>query len=281
MLATGVSLTAAATITLAPLPAAAPLPSAQTAAVVLTGAWQDLETHLSQDFENYSALLVENLGTPILNQIATNLTTYGRWMAGQDGGTPELVARTIVERASVVAVALATYAVMVPLSFVGPFIAPAVTFFRLVAETARYPSTPQTVLNAIIDAPAVYLDTTLNCCSVGVGTLSLGLLNPGPLGYLLALRPAIAYALQIPAPTPQPPVSAAADAPAAAQKPARASGVAKSARAQSVPTAATSIAARSAKRPDAARKATGASAKKGAVGSGNGQSARPGNREKR
>ncbi len=278
MLATGVSLTAAATITLAPLPAA-PLPSEQSAAVVLTGAWQDLETHLRQDFENYSALLADNVGTPILNQIATNFTTYGRWMAGQDGGTPELVVRTIVERASVVAIALASYAVMVPLSFVGPVIAPAVTFLRLVADTAKYPSTPQTVLQAFIDVPAVYLDTTLNCCSAGPGTLSLGLLNPGPLGYLLALRPAIAFALQIPAPTPQPPVSAAADAAIAAQKPARVPGLAKSARAQSAPAAQNSVAARSAKRPDAARK-TG-DAKKATAGNGKGQSARPGNREKR
>jgi hypothetical protein len=201
MLATGVSVTAAATIALAPLPAADPLPSTHTASVALTGAWQDLDANVTEDLANLRALLAASAATPILSQLASNFTTYGQWLAGQDGGSPAEVVKTIGEHIVAVGSTLTGLALLVPLSFVGPFIAPGVMLIQLVADTAKYPSTPQTVLQAFTDAPAVFLNTALNCCSTPLFQLAFGLLNPGPLGYLLQLRSAIAAALQITMPS--------------------------------------------------------------------------------
>ena len=88
MLATGVWVTAAATIALAPLPTSAPLPSTHTAPVVLTGAWQDLQANVTEDLANLSTLLAASASTPILNQLASNFTTYGKWLAGPGRGQP-------------------------------------------------------------------------------------------------------------------------------------------------------------------------------------------------
>jgi hypothetical protein len=279
MLATGVSLTAAATIALAPLPAE-PLPSTQTAPVALTGAWQDLETNTRENLAGLSAWITNYPGTPILSQLASNATTYSRWLQFQDGGTPLKVVQTVGQHVVAVGATLASYLLFVPLSFVGPLIAPGVMIAQLIADTAAYPSTPQTVLQAFIDAPAVYLDTTLNCCGAPLLPLSLGLLNPGPLGYLLSLRPGIATALQIPTPSWLVPdfsprqVPAAPAAPAAAQEVAPAPAVATSGRVQPDTTGEKTDAPRSSKRAAAVRKGADSGAKKAASG-GQGRSARP------
>jgi hypothetical protein len=282
MLATGVSVTAAATIALTPLPAADPLPSTHTAPVVLTGAWQVLQANVTEDLANLNAMLAASAGTPILDQLASNFTTYGQWLAGQDGGSPAKVVKTIGDHIVAVGTTLASLALLVPLSFVGPFIAPGVMILQLVADTAKYPSTPQTVLQAFIDAPANYLNITFNCCSTPLFQLAFGLLNPGPLGYLLQLRSAIAAALQIAPPAPpEPPASAnrAIDGTAveqvAAAPASSAAAVGQTRRAQSnIGTQRTT--AHGAKRPSAERKAPTSRA----TSSGKGQSARaakPGN----
>lgn len=258
MLATGVSVTAAATIALAPLPTE-PLPSTRTAPVVLTGAWQDLQANVTADLANLQALLVSSASTPILNQLASNFTTYGQWLAGQDGGSPAKVITTIGDHIVAAASTVASLALLVPLSFVGPFIAPGVMLIQLIADTAKYPSTPQTVLQAIVDAPAVFLNTALNCCSTPLFQLAFGLLNPGPLGYLLQLRSAIAAALHItPPPAPLPSASATQATedlvePAAAGQSSPARALGQTRRAQSDISAQRT--ARTAKRLHAARKA--------------------------
>lgn len=278
VIALGVSVTAAATIALAPLPTA-PVPATRTAPVVLTGAWQELEANVKDDLANLTALIAASASTPILNQLASNFTTYGKWLAGEDGGSPAKVVKTIGEHIVAVGTTLSSFVILGPLSFVGPFIAPGVMIIQLVADTAKYPSTPQTVLQAFIDAPANYLNVTLNCCSTPLFSLAFGLLNPGPLGYLLQVRSAIAAALQIVAPLPPEPAARALPAAGepvgpAVEQPSPASAVGQSRR---VPSAAVvPKAARSAKRPDAAPKSAAASARKAAPG-GTGQSARPGN----
>jgi hypothetical protein len=282
MLATGVSVTAAATIALTPLPAADPLPSTHTAPVVLTGAWQVLQANVTEDLANLSALFAASAGTPILDQLASNFTTYGQWLAGQDGGSPAKVVKTIGDHIVAVGTTLASMALLVPLSFVGPFIAPGVMILQLVADTAKYPSTPQTVLQAFIDAPANYLNITFNCCSTPLFQLAFGLLNPGPLGYLLQLRSAIAAALQITPPAPpEPPASAnrsiedtAEQVAAAPASPAAAVGQTRRAQ-PNISTQRTT--AHGAKRPSAERQAPTSRA---TSSSGKGQSARaakPGN----
>ena len=283
MLATGVSVTAAAAIALAPLPTTAPLPSTQTAPVVLTGAWQDLQANVTEDLANLSALIVASASTPILTQLASNFTVYGQWLAGQDGGSPEKVVKTIGDHIVAVGTTVASLALLAPLSFVGPFIAPGVMIVQLIADTAKYPSTPQTVLQAFIDAPAVYLNTTFNCCSTPLFQLAFGLLNPGPLGYLLQVRSAIAAALQIATPSPPEPSASATQATEHAVSPAvtqssLAPAVGQSLRAPRSDTGARKTAG-SAKRPGAVRKAA-ADSRATPSSSGKGQSARsvkPGN----
>lgn len=273
MLASGVSLAAAATIAVAPLPAQT-LPSTHAAPVVLTGAWQDLQANLQADLASFMSAIVNYPPAPILTQVAENFTVYSRWLAGQDGGSPLKVVQTISDHVQAVAGVIVTMGLMLPLSFIGPFIAPGVMIAQLISDTAQYPSTPQTVLQAFIDAPAVYLNTTFNCCSTPLFDLAFGLLNPGPLGYLLSLGPAIAKALQIPDPAdPNPEPEPAA---AAAKQPAPEAGVAQSRRAQPVPKA---VASRTAKQPKADRKADSSARKSASAGKG--QSARPGNRETR
>ncbi|SBS74574.1 conserved exported hypothetical protein [uncultured Mycobacterium sp.] len=283
MLATGVSVTAAAAIALAPLPTTAPLPLTHTAPVVLTGAWQDLQANVTEDLANLSALIVASASTPILTQLASNFTVYGQWLAGQDGGSPAKVAKTIGEHIVAVGATLSSFLILAPLSFVGPFIAPGVMIVQLIADTAKYPSTPQTVLQAFIDAPAVYLNTTFNCCSTPLFNLAFGLLNPGPLGYLLQVRSAIAGALQITTPSPPEPSASAAQAtddavsPAVAQS-SLAPAVGQSRREPQSDTSARKT-ARSAKRPGAVRQAA-ADSRETPSSPGKGQSARsvkPGN----
>lgn len=279
MLATGVSMTAAATIALAPLPAD-PLPSTRSAAVALTGAWQDFDANTAANLAGLFSLITNYPPAPILSQVAENVSIYARWLQGQDGGTPALVAQTIAQHVQAVGVTMVSFAIATPLSFIGPFIAPGVMIARLIAETAAYPSTPATVLQAFLDAPANYLDITLNCCSTPLFELAFGLLNPGPLGYLLQFAPAIAAALKIPTPAPagaQQPAVASAAPPAAAQRAVPAPAVAESRRAQSVATAQKTVVPSSEKRPAAVRKAAAASAEKATSG-GKGQSARPGSR---
>lgn len=277
MLATGVSATVAATIALAPLPTES-LPSARTAPVVLTGAWQELQANVQQDLAYLGTLIVTYPPAPILTQLAKNLTTYSHWLVGQDGGSPVKIVQTVGEHVAAVGGVLVTISLLAPLSFVGAFIAPGVMMIRLVADTARYPSTPLTVLQAFIDAPAVYLNTTFNCCSSPLFNLAFGLLNPGPLGYLLSIGPSIAKALQIPAtPAPEPPAGAAqaiAESTAQPADPAPASGVAQSRRAKSATNGARTAASRTATRPKAPRKAEGG-ARETTSSPGRGQSARP------
>lgn len=282
MLATGVSVTAAATIALAPLPTSAPLPSTHTAPVVLTGAWQDLQANVTEDLVNLSTLLAASASTPILNQLASNFTTYGKWLAGQDGGSPEKVVQTIGEHLAAVAATLGSYAFLVPLSFVGAFIAPGVMILQLIADTGKYPSTPQTVLQAFIDAPAVYLNTTFNCCSTPLFNLAFGLLNPGPLGYLLGVRGAIAAALRITTPPPPEPATGASQVPEDTVSPAVAQRSLAPAVGQSLRSSQSDSnarkASRSTKRPNAAHKA--ADSRETPSPTGKGQSARtvkPGN----
>ena len=292
MLATGVSLTAAASIALAPLPIQPlpnqPVPSTHTAPVVLTSAWDTLQARVQEDLANLQGWVTDYPATPILSQLAQNFTTYGRWMQFQDGGNPLKVVQTMGEHVISVGVTMFSYGLLVPLSFVGPLIAPAVTVVQLIADTAQIPSTPQTVLQAFIDAPAHYLDVTLNCCSSPLFTLAFGLLNPGPLGYLLALRPGIATALQIPTPSwllPDFSPRAAVDpvTPAATKQAAPPAGVAKSNREPVLDSAGSvdkTVASRTAKRPIASRKTPDSSAQK-APSRGKGQSARPASPEKR
>ncbi|MCX2933172.1 hypothetical protein ORI20_23150 [Mycobacterium sp. CVI_P3] len=279
MLATGTSLTVAAAIALAP-PPAAPAGSTVTRAepVALTGAWQELSDNLNEDLANLSAAITNYPPLPILSQLSSNLTTYAYWMTGSHGGSPTLVAQTISQHAVAVATTVATFAILAPLSFIGPFIAPGVMVVQLIADTASYPSTPETVLQAFIDAPAVYLNTTFNCCSTPLFNAAFGLLNPGPLGYLLAFAPAIATAMQIDTPS-APAVSAApaADGPApqaAAKQSAPARTVAHSRRSQLVATPQKTLAPRAAARPGTARKAADASARETTPADGTGHSAR-------
>ncbi|WP_099245187.1 hypothetical protein [Mycobacterium sp. shizuoka-1] len=275
MLATGVSMTAAATIAVAPLPADPP-PVAHTAPVVLTGAWQDLEATTSQNLQVLLSLLVNYPPAPILSQIAENVGVYARWLQGQDGGNPALIAKTISQHLVAVGTTVANFALLAPLSFIGPFIAPGVMMAQLIADTAKYPSTPQTVLQAFIDAPANYLNVTLNCCSTSVFSLAFGLINPGPLGYLLQIAPAIATALKI-----TPPAASGTRQPAAAQqstpaeKPAtgKTPAVGQSRRSQLITVPQKSVAARSAKRPAAAAKPAGAAGRDATSGA-QGKSAR-------
>jgi hypothetical protein len=272
MLATGVCVTAAASIALAPLPTQ-PLPSTHAAPVVLAGAWQDLQTNVQQDLANLVSTIVHYPPAPILTQVAKNFTTYSHWLVGQDGGDPVKIVQTMGEHLGAAVGVAATLGVMVPLSFIGAFIAPGVMMAQLISDTAKYPSTPLTVLQAFIDAPAVYLNTTFNCCSSAFFQLAFGLLNPGPLGYLVSLGPAIAKALEIPpTPAPEPPA-------VAAKQPAPVSGVAQSRRARTIAPAPKAVGSRSAKRPDAARKVDANSHR--ATSNGKGGSARPGNRESR
>jgi hypothetical protein len=277
MLATGVSATVAATVALAPLPSE-PLPPTRIAPVALTGAWQELGANVQQDLANLAALIVTYPPAPILTQIGKNLTTYSRWLAGQDGGNPLMIAQTVSEHVAAVGGVLVTFSVLAPLSFVGPFIAPGVMLIQLVADTAKYPSTPQTVLQAFIDAPAVFLNTAFNCCSTPLFNLAFGILNPGPLGYLLSIAPAIAKALQIPAtPQPEPAAGAAnaiAESTAQPTGPAPRAGVAQSRRAPSTTAGQKTVASRTAKRPNAPRKAD-AGARGTTSSPGRGQSARP------
>lgn len=269
-MATGASLTVAATIAMAPLPTQSP-PSSHAAPVALTGAWQDLQTNLQQDLAGLTSLIVNYPPAPILTQVAKNFTVYGRWLAGQDGGSPLKVVQTIGDHVQAVAGVLVTLGVMAPLSFVGPFIAPGIMIVQLVADTAKYPSTPQTVLQAFIDAPAVFLNTTFNCCSTPLFQLAFGLLNPGPIGYLLSVGPLIAKALEIPPPSEPEPAAAAVKH--TAPDPGDAAGVAQGRR-QTISAAPKT--ARGAKRPNADRKATASAGK--ATSNGKGQSARPGSR---
>jgi hypothetical protein len=277
MLATGVSVTAAATIALAPLPTTAPLPATHTAPVVLTGAWQDLQANVAEDLANLSTLIAASASTPILTQLASNFTTYGQWLAGQDGGSPEKVVKTIGEHIVAVGATLSSYLFLVPLSFVGSFIAPGVMIVQLVADTAKYPSTPQTVLQAFIDAPANYLNTTLNCCSTPLFQLAFGLLNPGPLGYLLQVRSAIAAALRITTAAPPEPSASATQATEDTDSPAVAQSSLAPAVGQSLRAPQSDISARktasSAKRPGAVRKAA-ADSRDTPSSPGKGQSAR-------
>ncbi|WP_149440996.1 hypothetical protein [Mycolicibacterium sp. P1-5] len=272
MLASGVCVTAAASIALAPLPTQ-PLPSTHAAPVMLAGAWQDLQTNVQEDLANLVSAIVHYPPAPILTQVAKNFTTYSHWLVGQDGGDPVKIVQTMGDHVGAVVGAVATLGLMVPLSFIGGFIAPGVMMVQLVADTAKYPSTPLTVLQAFIDAPAVFLNTTFNCCSSPLFQLAFGLLNPGPLGYLLSLGPTIAKALEIP-PTPAPQPAAVA-----AKQPVPISGVAQSRRAQALPAAPKAVGSRSAKRPDAVRKSDGNARQ--ATSNGKGRSARPGNAETR
>ncbi|MGY4707967.1 hypothetical protein ACXDF8_00075 [Mycolicibacterium sp. CBM1] len=196
MVATGVSLTIAAGIVLAPSSAEAS-PSFRTAPVVLTGAWQDLADHTEANLADLAYLISHYPPAPILTQIAENQVTYARWLAGQDGGSPALVVRTMADHLLAVGTVVANIAVFMPLSLVGAFVSPAAAAIFLVQATAKYPSTPQTWLQALIDAPAVYLDTTFNCCSTPLFNAAFGLLNPGPIGLLLSLPISIAQALTI------------------------------------------------------------------------------------
>ncbi|MCV7347735.1 hypothetical protein [Mycolicibacterium rhodesiae] len=288
VLAAGVSVTAAATIALAPLPVH-PAPATRAVPVALTGVWQTLQTNVAADLANLVSLVANYPPAPILTQVAKNFTTYSHWLAGQDGGTPLKIAQTMGDHAAAVAGVIATLAVMAPLSLIGPFIAPGVMIVQLIADTAKYPSTPQTVLQAFIDAPAVYLNTTFNCCSTPLFQLAFGLLNPGPLGYLLSVGPSIAKALQItpPAESPQPaaagaPTQSAQSTPSAAASPSEAgtSAVGQSRRSRLVPGAQQTVVPSGGKRPGATRKAAGSEVRK-VTSDGKGQSARPGNRETR
>ncbi|WP_431234099.1 hypothetical protein ACQ856_05525 [Mycolicibacterium psychrotolerans] len=189
------------------------------------------------------------------------------------------------DHAAAVLGVIGTLGVMAPLSLIGPFIAPGVMIVQVIADTAKYPSTPQTVLQAFIDAPAVFLNTAFNCCSTPLFQLAFGLLNPGPIGYLLSIGPSIAKALQIapPAESPQP---AAASAPKqsvpslAAPSEAANPAVGQSRRSQPVTGAQQTVAPSGGKRPSASRKSSDSSARK-VASDGKGQSARPGNRETR
>ncbi|MCV7020965.1 hypothetical protein [Mycolicibacterium aichiense] len=287
ILATGVSLTAAATIALAPLPTH-PAPTAQVAPVALTGAWQTLQTNVAADIANLVSLVVNYPPAPILTQVAKNFTTYSHWLVGQDGGTPAKIVQTMGDHAAAVAGVIGTLAVMAPLTLIGPFIAPGVMIVQLIADTAKYPSTPQTVLQAFIDAPAVFLNTAFNCCSTPLFQLAFGLLNPGPLGYLLSIGPSIAKALQIvpPAESPQPaaasaPKQSGQSAPSVAASPSDGGtpAVGQSRRPQLVPGTQKTVVS-GGKRPSATRAAAGSGARK-VSSDGKGQSARPGNRETR
>ena len=281
MLAAGVSVTAAATIALAPLPAD-PLPPVHTAPVALAGAWQDLQANVTEDLANLASIIANYPPAPILTQVAKNFTTYSRWLVGQDGGSPVKILQTMGDHAAAVAGVVVTLGLSIPLSFIGSFIAPGVMIVQLIADTATYPSTPQTVLQAFIDAPAVFLNTSLNCCSTLLFNLAFGLLNPGPLGYLLTLGPAIAKALQITAPAAPAPAAVSAGetkqtdesapSPDASQSGAPAPAVGQSRRSPSITTAPTSVASRSAKRPSTAHKTVDA---RQAASDGKGRSARP------
>jgi len=271
MLATGAAAVTATAIAFAPPPPADPLPIHSAAPVALTGAWQDLQANVQADVASLVSAFVNYPTAPILTQLAENFTTYGKWLAGQDGGSPTKIVQTISDHIVAVAGVMVTYSVLAPLSFVGPFIAPGVMLIQLVADTAKYPSTPQTVLQAFVDAPAVFLNIAFNCCSTQLFSLAFGLLNPGPIGYLLSFGPSIADALKIkpePAPDPDPPAAAKQLAPGRA-------GVAQSRRTQSVTATPTAAASRTAKRPNAASKSTTARATTASPGKG--QSARPAN----
>jgi hypothetical protein len=247
--------------------------------VALTSAWQTLADNVNQDLANLKASITDYPPAPILAQLAQNAATYGLWLSGQDGGTPLKVVQTMAQHVVAIGVTMFRYAVLVPLSFVGAFIAPGVMMLQLITDTAAYPSTPQTVLQAFIDAPAVYLNTTLNCCSTPLFKLAFGLLNPGPLGYLLSFRPSIATALQIPTPAWLLPSAGATQAttgpasPAAAPQPNPAPAVAQAGRPQSESTAQKTVSSSSSKRPAAARKTADVSAGE-ATAHGQGQSAR-------
>lgn len=284
MFAAGVSMTAAATIALAPLPTD-PVPATRPVPVALTGAWQTLQTNVQADVANLVSLVVNYPPAPILTQVAKNFTTYSHWLVGQDGGTPLKIVQTMGDHAAAVLGVIGTLGVMAPLSLIGPFIAPGVMIVQLIADTAKYPSTPQTVLQAFLDAPAVFLNTAFNCCSTPLFQLAFGLLNPGPLGYLLSIGPSIAKALQItpPAESPQPAAATtpkqsapAAASPSEAANPA----VGQSRRSQPVTGAQQTVAPSGGKRPSASRKSADSGARK-VASDGKGQSARPGNRETR
>lgn len=274
VLATGAAAATATAIAFAPPPPAASLPVHVAAPVALAGAWQDLGANVSEDLANLSALIVANASTPILTQLASNFTTYGQWLAGQDGGSPAKVVKTIGEHLANVGATLSSYLFLVPLSFVGSFIAPGVMIVQLIADTAKYPSTPQTVVQAFIDAPAVFLNTALNCCSTQLFNLSFGLLNPGPLGYLLQVRSAIAAALKIATPSsPEPSASVtkptAESVEPASSSPAPAVGLTRRAPSDT----GAQKTARGATRPSAARKVAD-DARETASPTGTGQSAR-------
>lgn len=285
VLAIGVSLTVAAGILSAPTTAtmatkapqtADPAPVLHSASVALTGAWQDLGDHTEANLANLSQLITHYPTLPILTQLASNQATYARWLAGQDGGSPELVARTVAQHLVTVGVALGTFSLLMPLSLVGAFISPAVTALYLVQATGRYPSTPQTWLQAFLDAPAVYLDTTLNCCTTPLFKAAFGLLNPGPAGLLLSLPMSIATALSIPPPSwvgalDKPATAAGPAAPAAPslRRTSVGSGLAQSRRTQPAAGADKSAAARSTTRRAAVAKDAADTAR------GKGRSARP------
>ncbi len=278
-------MTAAATIALAPLPTD-PVPATQAVPVALTGAWQTLQANVQSDVANLVSLVVNYPPAPILTQVAKNFTTYSHWLVGQDGGTPLKIVKTMGDHAAAVLGVIGTLGVMAPLSLIGAFIAPGVMIVQLIADTAKYPSTPQTVLQAFIDAPAVFLNTAFNCCSTPLFQLAFGLLNPGPLGYLLSIGPSIAKALQItpPAESPQPAAASAPkqSAPSAAASPAEAASpaVGQSRRSQPVTGARQTVGPSGGKRPSATRTSADSSARK-VASDGKGQSARPGNRETR
>ncbi|AQT82061.1 hypothetical protein B1R94_26630 [Mycolicibacterium litorale] len=207
VLATGVSLSLSVGI-VAAAPLADPLPAARSAPVALAGAWQDLADHTHANLAKLSDLVTHYPPLPILSQLASNQATYARWLAGQDGGNPAMVAQTVVDHVVAVAAAAVRFSILMPLSLAGAFVSPAVTAAYLVQATGKYPSTPQTWLQAFLDAPAVYLDTTLNCCSTPLFDAAFGLLSPGPVGLVLSLPISIAEALSI-APPPTVPQSAA------------------------------------------------------------------------
>ncbi len=283
VLATSVSLTTAAAIALAPLPHPDGAASVRSAPVALAGAWEDLAEHTEANLASLSHLIASYPPAPILTQLAQNQATYARWLAGQDGGSPALVVRTMTEHLAAVGNAVLTFSLLMPLSLVGTFISPAVAAVYLVQSTGKYPSTPQTWLQAFLDTPAFYLDTTLNCCTTPLFRAAFGLLNPGPVGLLLSLPTSIATALAITPPASvavsadQPQVSEDAPVPpAAALRAPSGLGVAQTRRPRPDTTAQKTTVPRTAKRAAAVRDVTDADSPK----AGQGRSARgvrPGN----
>ncbi|TGD89689.1 hypothetical protein BayCH28_03545 [Mycolicibacterium sp. CH28] len=282
MLATSLSFTTALAIAFGPPPHGETLPSVRSAPVALAGAWQDLAAHTEANLASLTDLITHYPPVPILTQLAKNQATYARWLVGQDGGNPALVVRTVGEHLAAVGAAVATFSVLMPLSLVGAFISPAIAAAYLVQATGTYPSTPQTWLQALIDAPAVYLDTTLNCCSTLLFNAAFGLLNPGPISLLLSLPISIAAALSITPPAPVPasvPASTgqaqasdpAAVAPPSVRRAQSGSGVAQSRRPR--PDTDTMVGSRGAKPSAAVRTSTAADAPKATAG-GQGRSAR-------